>query len=138
MLDSGFVGAWRSLVAHQSGGLVVVGSNPAAPTNIRGRYHRGVGPTIVDAKAALRYEARDEGDLAGFIDYVVKGDRLALIHTEVLPSHQGRGIADQLVRFALDDARQRGLRVIAICAFVRRYVERHPETQDIVVGMPPA
>ena len=32
MLDSGLVGAWRSLVAHQSGGLVVVGSNPAAPT----------------------------------------------------------------------------------------------------------
>ena len=28
----GAVGAWRSLVAHQSGGLVVVGSNPAAPT----------------------------------------------------------------------------------------------------------
>ena len=28
----GVVGAWRSLVAHQSGGLVVVGSNPAAPT----------------------------------------------------------------------------------------------------------
>ena len=27
------VGAWRSLVAHQSGGLVVAGSNPAAPTN---------------------------------------------------------------------------------------------------------
>ena len=35
VLDSRFVGAWRSLVAHQSGGLVVVGSNPAAPTNIR-------------------------------------------------------------------------------------------------------
>ena len=35
VLDSGFVGAWRSLVAHQSGGLVVVGSNPAAPTKYR-------------------------------------------------------------------------------------------------------
>ena len=33
VLDSSLVGAWRSLVAHQSGGLVVVGSNPAAPTN---------------------------------------------------------------------------------------------------------
>ena len=32
VLDSRPVGAWRSLVAHQSGGLVVVGSNPAAPT----------------------------------------------------------------------------------------------------------
>ena len=26
------IGAWRSLVAHQTGGLGVVGSNPAAPT----------------------------------------------------------------------------------------------------------
>ena len=33
VIDCRFVGAWRSLVAHQSGGLVVVGSNPAAPTN---------------------------------------------------------------------------------------------------------
>ena len=33
VIDFRFVGAWRSLVAHQSGGLVVVGSNPAAPTN---------------------------------------------------------------------------------------------------------
>ena len=32
VIDCRFVGAWRSLVAHQSGGLVVVGSNPAAPT----------------------------------------------------------------------------------------------------------
>ena len=35
VLDFDRVGAWRSLVAHQSGGLVVVGSNPAAPTNIQ-------------------------------------------------------------------------------------------------------
>ena len=97
-----------------------------------------VGPTIVDAEDAQRYEARIGGDLAGFIDYVVKGDRIALIHTEVLPSYQGQGVADQLARFALDDARRRGLRVIAICRYVRAYVERHPETHDIVVGMTPA
>ena len=96
-----------------------------------------MGLTIVDAEAAQRYEAREDGDLAGFIDYVVRRDRLALIHTEVLPSHQGQGVADQLVRFALDDARRRGLRVIAICAYVQAYVQRHPETRDIVVGMAP-
>jgi len=38
---------------------------------------------------------------------------------------------------ALDDARQRGLRVIVICSYARAYVERHPEVQDIVVGMTP-
>jgi predicted GNAT family acetyltransferase len=92
---------------------------------------------ILDDEAAQRYEARDDGSLAGFLDYVVKHDRLALIHTEVLPSHKGRGVGERIVRFALDDARQRGLRVIVICSYARAYVERHPEVQDIVVGMTP-
>jgi predicted GNAT family acetyltransferase len=91
--------------------------------------------TIVDDGGASRYEARDNGELAGFIDYVVRRDRIALIHTETLASYQGRGIAERLVRFALDDARGRSLRVIVICPYVRAFVERHPETHDIVVGM---
>lgn len=95
-------------------------------------------PTIIDEEAAQRYEAREDGELAGFIDYVLKHGRLALVHTEVLPAHQGTGISQALVRFALDDARRRGLRVIASCPYVRSYVERHPETHDIVVGMTPA
>ena len=94
-----------------------------------------MGPTLVDAEAAQRYEARDGDELAGFLDYIVKRDRIALIHTEVLPGYQGRGIAGELARFALDHARRRGLRVIATCEYVRSYVEKHPETHDIVVGM---
>ena len=94
--------------------------------------------TITDAEAAQRYEARLEDELAGFLDYVVKHDRIALIHTEVLPAYQGRGVGESLTRFALDDARGRGLRVIVTCPYVRAYVERHPETHDIVVGMTPA
>jgi len=93
---------------------------------------------IVDAQGAHRYEALVEGDLAGFLDYIEKRGRLALVHTEVLPGHEGQGIAGGLVRFALDDARRRELRVIASCPYVRAYVERHPETHDVVVGMAPA
>jgi uncharacterized protein len=104
----------------------------------RGRYHRDVGPTITDATAAQRYEARVDGHLAGFIDYAMKRDRIALVHTEVLSAYRGTGIGEDLTRFALDDARRRGLRVIASCPFVRAYVERHPETHDIIVGMTPA
>jgi uncharacterized protein len=95
-------------------------------------------PTIVDAEAAQRYEARVDGVLAGFIDYRLKRGGIALIHTEVLPGHEGQGLAGELVRSALDDARRRGLPVIASCPYVRAYVERHPETHDIVVGMGPA
>jgi predicted GNAT family acetyltransferase len=98
----------------------------------------GMDVTIIDAEAAQRYEARSESDLAGFLDYVVKHGRIALVHTEVLPAYRGLGLADRIARFALDDARRRGLRVIASCPFVRAYVERHPETHDIVVGITPA
>jgi hypothetical protein len=97
-----------------------------------------VGPLITDAEAAQRYEARVEGDLAGFLEYKAKRGHIALIHTEVLPAHRGRGIAQELARFALDDARRQGLRVIATCPSVRAYVARHPETHDIVVGLTPA
>ena len=110
---------------------------PKGPIDATGTIAR-VGATIVDAEAAQRYEARDGAEVAGFLDYVVRRDRVALIHTEVLPSHTGQGVAEQLVRFALDDARRRGLRVIIICSYARAYVERHPETHDIVVGMPQA
>lgn len=97
-----------------------------------------MGPTIIDAASASRYEARIDGDLVGFLDYVVKRGRIALVHTEVLPDHRGTGIGEHLARFALDDARRRGLRVIVSCPYVRSYVDRHPETHDIVVGMTPA
>ena len=54
VLDSGSVGAWRSLVAHQSGGLVVVGSNPAAPTIFRGGHVLLAGPSCVGHRPSRR------------------------------------------------------------------------------------
>ena len=91
-------------------------------------------PVITDATERQRYEAHLDGELAGVLEYVVKHGRLALVHTEVLPAHEGQGIGSGLVRHALDDARRRQLRVIAICPYVQAYLTRHPEDEDIVVG----
>jgi hypothetical protein len=90
---------------------------------------------IADAPEHQRYEARLEDVPVGVLEYLVKRERIALIHTEVAPNYEGRGIAASLARFALDDARRRGLRVIAICPYVQRYLATHPEDHDIVVGM---
>ena len=94
-------------------------------------------PVVSDAPDAQRYEAHLDGELAGVLEYVLKRGRIALVHTEVPPAFEGRGVAAALARFALDDARRRGLPVIASCPYVRRYLERHPEDHDIVVGMGP-
>ena len=91
-------------------------------------------PVIADAPERERYEAHLDGELAGVLEYMVKRGRIALIHTEVSPEHEGRGVGSALVRFALDDARRRELQVIATCPYVQSYLTRHPEDDDIVIG----
>lgn len=92
---------------------------------------------IADMPDRQRFEATLGGETAGVLEYVVKRERIALVHTEVSPGHEGQGIGAGLVRFALDDARRRGLKVIAICPYVQQYLVRHPEDRDIVVGRAP-
>jgi uncharacterized protein len=80
----------------------------------------------------LRYELLLDGDLVGEILYRRFPDRIALIHTEVSPSVEGRGLGARLVAGALDDIRARGLGVVPICPFVSSYISRHPDYGDLV------
>lgn len=52
--------------------------------------------------------------------------------TFVPPELRGRGIADEIVRVALEDARERGYKVIPSCWFVRVYAERHSRYQELL------
>jgi uncharacterized protein len=53
-------------------------------------------------------------------------DVLDLQHTEVPPSGRGKGVGDALVRAALGYARAQGLRVMATCPYVQKWLRRHP------------
>ncbi len=87
---------------------------------------------VVLNKAASRYEAMIDGEVA-FVAYEEEpGNRLVLTHTEVPEALAGRGIAAQLARTALDDARVRKLTVVPQCAYVASYVKRHPEYEDLL------
>ncbi|MGO2311557.1 GNAT family N-acetyltransferase [Brachybacterium tyrofermentans] len=52
--------------------------------------------------------------------------------TVVSPEHGGRGVGSALVRFALEDVRERGYRVTATCWFARGWIDRHPEYSDLL------
>jgi len=63
-------------------------------------------------------------------EYSRAGDgTLTFWHTYVPPELRGRGIADELVRQALEDVLERGLKVVPSCWFVRAYIDRHPRYQ---------
>ena len=81
-------------------------------------------------EAQGRYELDTEHGVAIAV-YHQQGDRLVFTHTEVPPADEGKGIGSQIVRAALDDARQRGLKIVPACSFVAAFVRRHPEYQDV-------
>ena len=87
--------------------------------------------TVVTNNAARhRYEI-DTAEGIAFLRYREGPVWIDLIHTEVPEELSGRGIGGKLAKFALDDARARGLRVIATCPFVRAYVDRHPAYAEL-------
>jgi hypothetical protein len=79
-----------------------------------------------------RYEIAVAGELAGFVDYRAQGQSVALVHTEVLPQFEGRGLAGRLAEFALEDVRRQGAKVVPSCSYIAKYIQRHPGMQDLV------
>lgn len=88
--------------------------------------------SISKQQARQRYEIAVAGELAGFVDYRGQGASVALVHTEVLPQFEGRGLAGRLAQFVLDDLRRQGAKVVPTCSYIATYIERHPQLQDLV------
>ena len=82
--------------------------------------------TVRDNPAELRYEILAGDDLLGVIRYVREPGTVVLVHTEIEPEAEGRGVGSRLVAGALADIRSRGLRLVPVCPFVSAYIARHP------------
>jgi len=87
--------------------------------------------TVIHNQAESRYEATADG-LLSVCEYEVVDDRVVFTHTLVPPELRGRGIAEQLVRAGLDDARAAGRKVVPACSYVAVFIRRHREYQDLL------
>ncbi len=90
-------------------------------------------PMLVrDNPTELRYELVDGDRVIGEIRYRREPGAVVLVHTEVDPAHEGHGLAGELVEGAFRDLRERGLRVVPLCPYIRDWLRRHPEQADLV------
>lgn len=87
---------------------------------------------IADNTERTRFEAHLGAELAGFTDYHAQPGLVTLLHTEIDPAFAGQGIGSRFVAGILDDVRSRGLHVLPICPFVRAFLQKHPEYEDLV------
>ncbi len=87
--------------------------------------------TIRDNAAHHRFELDADGGTAIMLYHLEPGV-ITLMHTEVPPALEGKGIGSAIVRGVLDLVRARGLKVVAKCPFVVAYMKRHPEHNDLL------
>jgi predicted GNAT family acetyltransferase len=88
-------------------------------------------PDVTDNRAEYEFELVVDGHRA-VAAYQMEDDTIVFTHTVVPQPIEGRGVASKLIKAALDSARDRGLKVVPQCPFVRAYIARHPEYRDLL------
>jgi uncharacterized protein len=88
--------------------------------------------TVVRNDELSRYDVIVDDQVVGHMDFRLVGDRQEFVHTEIDRAYRGRDLAAQLVRGALDDARDNGMQVVPRCPYVASFIREHPEYADLV------
>jgi predicted GNAT family acetyltransferase len=78
-----------------------------------------------------RFELDLDGHTA-FSEYRRTAGGLTIMHTEVPKELSGQGVGSRLVRGMLDLVRAQGLKVKPLCPFVKGYIDKHAEYQDLL------
>jgi hypothetical protein len=91
-----------------------------------------VEPSVVDNRESGRFEILVDGELAGVAEYRRSGSSVMFSHTEIEPRFEGHGLGSILARAALDATRAERLSVLPFCPFIRGFVQRHPDYQELV------
>lgn len=87
---------------------------------------------LIHDPARHRFSIEVDGHEAELI-YAPEDGAIAIVHTGVPREIEGRGIAGELVKAALEFARAAGLKVAPRCAYAAAYFKRHPEYDDLLV-----
>jgi predicted GNAT family acetyltransferase len=71
-------------------------------------------PNVIHNTAQHRYEIWLGDEKAGHLDYSLMLGEIHFVHTEVDPAHQGKN------------------KVVPVCSYTVRYMEKHVDTQDLL------
>lgn len=81
--------------------------------------------------ARSRYELDLEGGTA-FAVYRTSPGVVTIVHSEVPAALRGSGVGSAFVREVLEEVRRQGLKVVPQCGFVRAFMARNPEFNDLL------
>ncbi|MFF2009551.1 GNAT family N-acetyltransferase [Streptomyces sp. NPDC058195] len=94
-------------------------------------------PVVERVDARHRYTIQADGAPAGFTVYRDRDGQRVFYHTEIDDAFAGRGLASVLVTAALNDVRSSGMRIVPVCPYVAKYLQKHDEFADITDPVTP-
>ncbi len=80
----------------------------------------------------LFYVGQEGSILAEMVYTKPSDDKIIIEHTEVDPSLEGKGVGKQLVATAVEYARTHNLKIIPLCTFTKKVIDRTKEFQDVL------
>ena len=84
-----------------------------------------------DNEARNRFELDVDSAIA-FVTYRKSPGTITLVHTEVPPELGGKGIGSKLGRATLDAVRAQGRKLAVECDFIRNFMTKHGEYNDLL------
>jgi uncharacterized protein len=88
-------------------------------------YSTTMSLTLADQPEQQRYAAIQNGTVVAHAEYRDTTNARMFTHTEVSENLEGQGVASALIRFALEDVKQKGWYAVPMCPFVVAFIERH-------------
>lgn len=79
------------------------------------------------------FTAMLEGREAGKMTYTVAGEnRISIDHTEVVAAYKGKGVGKELLETAAEYARDNNCKIIPICSYAKKLMERSSSFDDVL------
>lgn len=86
---------------------------------------------VINDKQGSRFVLDVDG-LEVYVLYVEDKETIDLCSTYTPPKLRGQGLAEKVVLAAFEYAREKKLKVIPSCWYVRVFIDKHPEFKNIV------
>ena len=86
---------------------------------------------IYDNKGAFYIEI--EGKQEAMMTFVYAGeDKIIIDHSEVNPGNEGKGFGKKMVTKAVEFAREKGIKIVPLCPFVKSFFDKTSEFRDVL------
>jgi uncharacterized protein len=104
----------------------------SAPASARNRNMMQIQRDEHGRKGAFYIE--EEGEWIAELTYFKTGDTMTIDHTEVDEKLREEGIGQDMVKAAVEYARENGLKIKAVCPFAKKVLEETPKFQDVLAS----